>query len=309
MKNILGIISSQKEKSYASFYEREATEFYDEILYIDPKRVEYTVRRGENTPEIVYDGYILNNLSMVYVLSPPLGTWNHTILLVKYLLAAGCPISDTFEMLRRDGIGKAYEALASQKNVGTTCYIATSLAAGTSIIEKLAEDSYPLVTKPTYGHHGKGIYKIDNAQEALHHLQQHFIDSKDFLILEKFIIYTKEWRVYVVDGNIIGSYGKSASPGSFIANLHQGAQTKPSEPMDEIYEFIRAHLPSECRQGIYGLDVGLSSNGEIHVIETNRCPGWKGLQSSKINFPYEANKILFKRARQYKQEPANEKIG
>lgn len=297
MKNVLGIISRQGKNSYASYYEREAYNFYDEVLYIDPREVEYTVRRGDLTPEIVYEGRSLNDLSMAYVLSPPPGTWKLTILLVKYLMAAGCPISDTFEMFRRDGIGKAYEALASQKNVGTTCYLATSLSSGTKIIEKLTSADFPLVTKPVYGHHGKGIAKVDTADEAKKYLQQHFKKTTDFLILEKFITYTKEWRVYIVDGTIVGSYGKSASPGSFIANLHQGAQTLPSEPMDEVYAFIESHLPEQCTRGIYGLDVGLSATGEIHVIETNRCPGWKGLRGTGINFPYEANRILFNRAR------------
>lgn len=300
MKNVLGIISRRGKDSYASYYEREASDFYDEVLYIDPRNVEYTVRRGEEAPEISYDGRVLNNLSMVYVLSPPEGTWKLTILLVKYLMAAGCPISDTFEMFRRDGIGKAYEALASQKNVGTTCYIATSLSSGTKIVEKLNAEDFPLVTKPVYGHHGKGISKVDNAREALQHLEQHFRKSENFLILEKFVTFTKEWRVYVVDGIIVGSYGKSASPGSFIANLHQGAKTCPSESMENVYEFIASHLPEQCRRGIYGLDVGLSSSGGIHVIETNRCPGWKGLRGSGINFPHEANRILFTRARKFK---------
>ncbi|MHB8788770.1 MAG: ATP-grasp domain-containing protein [Desulfobulbaceae bacterium] len=297
MTNVLGIISRQGKDSYASYYEREAYDFYDEVLYIDPREVEYTVRRGDKMPEIVYEGRSLNNLSMAYVLSPPPGTWKLTILLVKYLMAAGCPVSDTFDMFRRDGIGKAYEALASQKYVGTTCYLATSLSSGTKIIEKLTSADFPLVTKPVYGHHGKGIAKVDTADEAKKYLQQHFKKTKDFLILEKFITYTKEWRVYVVDGTIVGSYGKSASPGSFIANLHQGAQTLPSEPMDEVYAFIESHLPEQCARGIYGLDVGLSATGEIHVIETNRCPGWKGLRGTGINFPYEANRILFNRAR------------
>jgi hypothetical protein len=298
-QNVLGIISQRGKDSYASYYEREAYDFYDEVLFIDPREVEYTVRRGCEMPEIIYDGRSLNNLSMVYVLSPPPGTWKLTILLVKYLIATGCPISDSFDMFRRDGIGKAYESLASQKYVGTTCYLATSISSGTKIIDKLKPEDFPLVTKPVYGHHGKGIAKVDNAQDAKKYLQQHFQKSKDFLIMEKFITYTKEWRVYVVDGTIIGSYGKSAPPGSFIANLHQGAQTRPAEPMDDVYAFIASHLPEQCRTGIYGLDVGLSSIGEIHIIETNRCPGWKGLRGTGINFPYEANRILYKRARKF----------
>lgn len=300
LKNVLGIISRQGKDSYASYYEREAADFYDEVLYIDPRGVEYTVRRGGDAPEIIYDGRRLNDLSMVYVLSPQPGTWKLTILLVKFLLAAGCPVSDTFEMFRRDGIGKAYEALASQKKVGTTCYIATSMISATRIIDKLQAHDFPLVCKPVYGHHGKGITKVDSAGDARHHLQQHFKKSQDFLILEKFITYTKEWRVYVVDGSIVGSYGKSAPPGGFIANLHQGAKPTPSEAMDDVYKFIESHLPEQCAQGIYGLDVGLSAGGDIHVIETNRCPGWKGLRGTGINFPYEANRILFNRARKFR---------
>lgn len=302
MKNVLGIISNKGEGSYASFYERESYDFYDEVLYLDPRNVEYTIRREDEMPELVCDGRKLINLSMVYVLSPPVGTWKLTTLLVKYLMATGCPISDSFDMFRRDGIGKAYEALSAQKHVGTTCYITSSLASGTKLVENLNAEDFPLVTKPVYGQHGKGITKVDNAQNAIQYLQQHFKKSKDFLILEKFISYTKEWRIYVVDGIIVGSYGKSASSGSFIANLHQGAQIHPSESMDDVYEFIKGHLPEQCTTGIYGLDVGLSSTGDIHLIETNRCPGWRGLKGTGINFPYEANKILFRRARKFSKK-------
>ena len=184
MKNVLGLISNEGKGSYASYYEREAVDFYDEIIYLDPRKIEYTIRRGENKPELKCNGRDLNNLSMAYVLSPPKGTWTLTILLFKYLMATGCPISDSFEMFRRDGIGKAYEALSSQQYCGTTCYIATSFFAGRKLVENLHADDFPLVTKPVYGQHGKGIKKVDTPQEAVQYLKKHFNRTKDFLLLE-----------------------------------------------------------------------------------------------------------------------------
>lgn len=301
-KNVLGLISKQAKGSYASFYEKEAYHFYDEVIYIDPHNVQYIIRRGGNQPEIICNGMTLNELSMVYILSPPAGTWKLTILLIKYLIAAGCPISDSFEMFRRDGIGKAYETLLSQKKCGTTSYIVSSHQSGKDMIQKLSRVDFPLILKPVYGHHGLGLQKADNAKTAIRYLKKHFSKTKNFLILEKYIPYTKEWRIYVVDGHILGSYGKSPAPGSFIANLHQGATTKQAGSMEDIYSFIKSNLPVQCKEGIYGLDVGLSPDDEIHVIETNRCPGWTGLKGTGINFPYEANRILFNRARNLKKD-------
>lgn len=300
-KNVLGIISKTKPTRSGTYYS-EAFSFYDEVIYIDPMKVSYIFEKGQ-VPLIELEGRKLNDLSMVYLFSHKTGTRRHVILLVRALMLCGCPISDNFERYLRDDIGKGYETL---KKVGTEgdipSYIFCSYSIAKSFFEKCDKEVFPVISKPIFGNTGKGIKKLENRKEVLSYLKRYFARSKNFLTFEAYINFEKEWRVYVVDGQVVCSYERVRYQGKVASNLHQGGVARQTSPefVETLNRFVLDNLVDAYKQGIYGVDVGMSDHGDLYIIETNRCPGWRGVEmTSDINFPYEVNRILFQRARKY----------
>ncbi len=297
MKNTLGIVRNKWSANEKGYY-FSALGFYDEVIYIDPKEVTYTYERDGSIPIISYNGFVLNNLSMLYTF----GYQRAMLLLVQSLMLCGCPISDTYETLSRNGIGKVGERITAFKNnCGTTSYIFGSYSSGKRFFKTFSKEKFPLVSKPIFGNKGKGIEKLEDKQDALKYLQSYFSHTNDFIVLESFMNYVKEWRVYLIDGEIIFSYEKSKPEGSFLANLHQSAKSVPtsSNDKDMINHFVLHNISDVYQTGIYGVDVALTDKGTLHIIEINRTPGWKGVHdiSSDIIFPIEVHRRLRKRAR------------
>lgn len=300
-KNVLGIISKKTPRGPDTYY-REALKFYDEVFYIDPSEVNYTIERGQ-LPLIEFKGRMLNDLSMVYLISHRTGTRRHVILLVRALMLCGCPISDNFERYLRDDIGKGYETL---KKIGTKgdipSYMVCSYSAAKSFFEKFDPVLFPIISKPIFGNIGRGIRKFDNKEQVLRYLKRFFAESNNFMTFEAYIDFVKEWRAYVVDGQIVYTYERVRQDEKVASNLHQGgaARKTSTEFVQRLESFVLDNLIDEYKEGVYGVDVGMSNEGVMYIIETNRRPGWKGVNLiSDINFPYEVNRILFQRARRY----------
>ena len=301
-KNVLGIIHELSPTGPDTYYD-EALKFYDEVIFIDPGKVNYTFGKGQ-LPQIEYEGRVLNDLSMLYLFSHRKGTRRQVILLVRALMLCGCPISDNFERYLRDDIGKGYETLKKVNTEGDIpSYMVCSYSSARSLFDKLGPGIFPIVSKPIFGAIGRGITKFDNKEQVLQYLEKYFAKNLNFMMFEAFITFVKEWRAYIVDGQIIHTYERVREGKKITANLHQGGEAKKTSPEYEnkLKTFLLKNLGTEYREGIYGVDVGLSDKGTLYIIETNRRPGWRGVNmTSDINFPYEVNRILFKRARKFR---------
>lgn len=295
-KSIVGIVRGVWSFNESEYY-LEALDYYDEVLYIDPYEVTYCFERENNRTSIEYQGRLLNELSMLYTF----GQADATVLLAKSLLSCGVPTSDPLEALVRDGMGKISDSLnIFAAGTGTTCHILTSRAMAEAYLGSLDDSHYPLLNKPAYGNQGKGILALNNRLEAIAFCQTHFGKSDQFLLLEKLMNYSQEWRIYVVDGAVVEAYEKVKQGGKIVANLHQGAKPRSvdAETKQLLFGHIREHLPERYKTGIYGVDLARTDTGQFHIIEINRTPGSRGLKLlGQMNFPNHVHKIMHARSR------------
>jgi hypothetical protein len=293
---VAGIVRGEWSYNESQYY-IEALNFYDEVMYIDPLRVTYRLDRGARSVQVEHEGSSLNDLSMLYTF----GYKTETLLLVKSLALCGCPSSDPYHLISRDNLGKLNDMLGLlDSGIGTSAYILPSLDAAIRYIEALDADSYPLLRKPIAGNKGRGIKKIENREEALKVCAAHFRRNDSVLLLEKFMDYRNEYRVYVVDGTPVEAYEKVKKEGSVVSNLHQGGTVVAVESAlkQRLFARISACLADRFRTGIYGFDLALTGTGETHIIEVNRTPGFNGLNRlGLLNLPRYAHEVISKRAR------------
>lgn len=295
-KNIAGIVRGVWSYNEREYY-NESLNFYDEVMYIDPSMVTYTLDRHTKSIKILHHDHLLNDLSMLYTF----GYKTETLLLVKSLQYCGCPTSDPYHLISRENLGKLNDLIGLLcSGIGTSAHILTSIEAAVPYLEALEDDAYPLIRKPIAGNKGRGIRKIENREEAIKASKSHFRRSVNPILFEKFMNYQHEYRVYVVDGQPVEAYEKIKKEGSVVSNLHQGGSVSlvDSELKKRLFEHVSLVIKDKFHIGIYGLDLAITDSDDIHIIEVNRTPGFNGLlQLELLNLPKYAHEVIYKRAR------------
>ncbi|NBJ10062.1 CapA family protein [Microvirga arsenatis] len=278
-------------------YYQEALNYYDQVIYIDPSRVTYHLDRDSRSIHIEHNGHSLNELSMLYTF----GYAGDTLMLVKFMHAIGCPTSDPYDLISRNGLGKVNDLTTFlEAGVGTTAHILVSQKTAITYLQNLKADSFPLIQKPVTGNKGRGIKRLGNLEEALKSCKSHFGRSSNPLLLEQFMRYIREFRVYVIDGRPVEAYERQKREGSVVSNLHQGGSVLAVEDglRQELFDHISSSLAERLRQGIYGVDLAITDQGNIHIIEVNRTPGFSGLEKLGLTaLPRLAHEVIVKRAR------------
>lgn len=105
----------------------------------------------------------------------------------------------------------------------------------TKQLQKIMNKWSKMVYKPTDGWGGVGLTKIEN-QPALDMLLP-FLNQMDlrFFYVEKFVKYDNtDYRVDIVDGEFVGSYGRKASGTDWRTNITSGGSVFLREPDDEV---------------------------------------------------------------------------
>lgn len=297
-KNTAGIVRGNWSYNEKQYY-LEALHYYDEVVFIDPCRVTYTFERPKNLILVQQEGMVLNNLAMLYTF----GRMNETLLLVKCLELCGCPTSDPYHAISRDCMEKITDSLHMfSAGAGTTSHILTSFVLAEEYLGKLELSYFPLLSKPIKGNQGRGIVALNTPHEAIEFCASHFRKSDSFLVFEQLMNYKHEYRVYVVDGHTVEAYEKIKEGNAIVMNLHQGARAVMIEEAvkQQIFAYVKEHLPDWYCTGIYGVDLAITVDGQWHIIEINRTPGFHGLKTlGLLNFPRYVHRVLYKRSRTF----------
>ncbi|MEP1033622.1 hypothetical protein [Ekhidna sp.] len=306
-KKRLGIIYHSSIEDERRGFLEHSKELYDEIVIIRPERVIYEYKRDSTVPEMHIEDNSLNNLSMVYFLEYSGCSPQQVLLLLNNLRKEGCPMSTNVERFANcysgvtDNLGKCYELLQSKfDNVRTPSYVIHYKNLVDQTLKIAIENGhFPLVFKPVNGLGGMGIRKLDSPQEAKTYIISQFDSGNRLVLLEQFIKFEREWRVYIADNQIICAYERVGLPYQITKNLSRGGKMKLIDSdFDLVRDFILEALPLDCQLGLYGVDIGFSSRGEFHLIEINTIFLYRNVwELTKVDIPFEATRILYRRAR------------
>jgi ribosomal protein S6--L-glutamate ligase len=137
----------------------------------------------------------------------------------------------------------------------------------------------PCVVKLLEGTQGIGVILAEN-QKAAKSVLEAFMKLKANMLVQEFIKEAggADIRVFVVDGQIVGSMKRQAKEGEFRSNLHRGGSAQvidltPEERATSIKAVKKLGL------GIAGVDLLQSSRGPL-VMEVNSSPGLEGIEGA-----------------------------
>lgn len=107
---------------------------------------------------------------------------------------------------------------------------------------------------------------IQDLAAGLRAADEHFAAGEyadDPFFLQDRVVFTREYRILMVDGQSLGIVEKILTPGVFAANAALGATFQSAHAP----EVVDAVLPMVSGEGVLGVDVGVDASGELHILE------------------------------------------
>lgn len=173
----------------------------------------------------------------------------------------------SLQILARAGLGIPKTAFASSPNDKDI----------DSVIEAIG--GAPCVVKLLEGTQGIGVILAEN-QKAAKSVIEAFLKLEANMLVQEYIKEAKgaDLRVFVVDGQIVGSMKRQAKDGEFRSNLHRGGTaTVVQLTAEERATAIKA--AKKLGLGIAGVDLLQSERGPL-VMEVNSSPGLEGIEGA-----------------------------
>ncbi|GMG80829.1 hypothetical protein LNKW23_00410 [Paralimibaculum aggregatum] len=131
-----------------------------------------------------------------------------------------------------------------------------------------------LVAKSIAGSGGVSVRWVDGSAESIRavlDVAESFGRQMPPFLIEPALDIAAEYRVYTLDGAVIGCVRRVAAGPERPANASQGAElVEEPAPAD-----VLDALGKVMRQGLIGWDVARLADGRTVVIEMNRPPSWR----------------------------------
>lgn len=201
----------------------------------------------------------------------------------------GCALARQFESMgvytlnsssaitqSRDKLFSLQLLLKNGVNIPTTGF-ANSPMDTNDLIEMVG--GAPLIVKLLEGTQGRGVV-LAETKKAAESVINAFKALNANLLVQEFIKEAdgKDLRCFVIDGKVVASIQRTAAPGEFRANIHQGgsASVVKITPKERTLA-IKAAKTLGLK--VAGVDIIRSQNGPL-LLEVNSSPGLEGIETA-----------------------------
>lgn len=232
---------------------------------------------GAHRPEVHYDGKPLPRYDAII---PRIGSslTFYGMAVVRQFEAMG-----VYVLNRADSIGKSRDKLLAHQLLGqhglgmpTTAFAKSSR--DTKGILDLVGGS-PAVVKLLESTQGRGVV-LAETRKAAEALIDAFRGLNAHFLVQEFVKEAggSDIRCFVVNGKVVGSMMRTAAPGDFRSNVHQGGSVKTVRlTKEERRSSIKA--AKILKLDVAGVDVLRSETGP-KILEVNSSPGLQGIEEA-----------------------------
>jgi RimK family alpha-L-glutamate ligase len=142
-----------------------------------------------------------------------------------------------------------------------------------------------VVVKPLFGAMGLGIVRIEDRDVAYRVFKALELEKAVYYLQETIAHNGCDIRAFVIGGRVVATMERVSD--DWRTNVARGAQTRPCRLTAE-QEELCLEATQVVGADYAGVDLLPAADGQLHVIEVNSIPGWKGLQStSPVNIAEE----------------------
>lgn len=247
-----------------------------EMIFLNIKQC-YMKLDAEN-PEVHYrGGRILNDLDAVIPRIRPSMTF-YGCALTRHFESLGVHILNTSEAITQSR-DKLFSLQLLQQNgldIPTSGF-ANSPIDTNDLITMVG--GAPLIVKLLEGTQGRGVV-LAETKKAAESVINAFKSLRANLLVQEFIkeAQGKDLRCFVIDGKVIAAIERTAAPGEFRANLHQGGTASIVKITPEERRLaIKAAKTMGLK--VAGVDIIRSNHGPL-LLEVNSSPGLEGVETA-----------------------------
>ena len=162
-----------------------------------------------------------------------------------------------------------------ERAVGSDTAIIFSEESAQEVVQRWLK-SGAVVLKPTDGKGGVGVSSFSDYSKAKPAIERHFSVSEAPLLLQRLEPIEAEFRVMVLNHELLAGALKVQQSGQLAANASQGAAFQRAD-VTSLHEWI---VDSGLELGLFGVDVARRKDGSLFVIEENHSPQWRALQAA-----------------------------
>ncbi len=137
----------------------------------------------------------------------------------------------------------------------------------------------PLIVKLLEGTQGRGVV-LAETKKAAESVINAFKSLRANLLVQEFIKEAngKDLRCFVIDGKVVASIERTAAPGEFRANIHQGGTASVVKITRE-ERILSIKAAKTLGLQVAGVDIIRSKSGPL-LLEVNSSPGLEGIESA-----------------------------
>lgn len=239
-----------------------------------------TGRLGRGSARVDAGGIDLLQSDGVLVRMMPPGSLEQVVFRMDALhrvAAAGVPVVNAPDAI--EAAVDKYLALARLEAAGLTVprtWVGEFANDALAAFETLGCD---VVVKPLFGSEGRGLSRISDFEIA----------RRVFFTLERLgaVLYVQEyihhpghdWRVFVLDGQVLGAIRRHAPANDWRTNIAVGGRAEAVQP-DNAVQRIAIAAARAIGARIAGVDILIDLRGELVVLEVNAVPGWRALAAA-----------------------------
>ncbi|MDM3870559.1 30S ribosomal protein S6--L-glutamate ligase [Porticoccus sp. W117] len=272
----IGVLASNPELYSNKRLMEAGAERGHEMIFLNIKQCYMKLDAEE--PEVYYrGGLVLNDLDAVIPRIRPSLTFY------------GCALTRHFESLNvftlnssaavTSSRDKLYSLQLLQKSgldIPTTGF-ANSPMDTNDLIEMVG--GAPLIVKLLEGTQGRGVV-LAETKKAAESVINAIKSLKANLLVQEFIKEAsgKDLRCFVIDGKVVASIERTAAPGEFRANIHQGGSASIVK-VTAAEKKLAIKAAKTMGLKVAGVDIIRSSKGPL-LLEVNSSPGLEGIESA-----------------------------
>jgi len=235
----------------------------------------------DNEPEVHYrGGTILNDLDAVITRIRPSMTF-YGCALARQFESMGIYTVNSSEAITqsRDKLFSLQLMLKSGIGIPTTGFANSPMDTG-DLIEMVG--GAPLIVKLLEGTQGRGVV-LAETKKAAESVINAFKALRANLLVQEFVKEAdgKDLRCFVIDGKVVASIERTAAPGEFRANIHQGGTASVVKITAEERK-LAVKAAKVLGLKVAGVDIIRSSKGPL-LLEVNSSPGLEGIETATGN--------------------------
>ena len=134
-----------------------------------------------------------------------------------------------------------------------------------------------VIVKPLFGSNGRGIVRVSDEELAYRVFRALELERAVYYVQQALPHAGRDLRVFVLGGRVLASIWRCAD--GWRTNLARGARAEKAE-LPSAWEELSLRAVRAVGAEYGGVDLLPTSTGELHVLEVNGIPGWRGLQGT-----------------------------